>query len=181
MSNDEGVRSFQEARDASSMTVTPAWSKGALGTWRSQCGPRTLRRGKATLEAGTSLWVNQRGRGVCVSALESRRGRGKPQRGKPRSEPDWGNPTVRDRRGACGNVAGLGSRTEAHRETDGIATVPFARVRAALLSRPTWRLPPRTAVGFGLEVSVPARRSQSSAHPQSGHSTLPKRPSGAHR
>jgi len=29
---------------------------------------------------------------------------GKATRGRPRSEPDWGKPTVRDRRGACGNV-----------------------------------------------------------------------------
>jgi len=29
---------------------------------------------------------------------------GKATAGRPRSEPDWGNPTVRDRRGACGNV-----------------------------------------------------------------------------
>jgi len=30
---------------------------------------------------------------------------GKAYGGKPRSEPDSGNPTVRDRRGASGNVA----------------------------------------------------------------------------
>ena len=29
---------------------------------------------------------------------------GKRPRERPRSEPDSGNPTVRDRRGACGNV-----------------------------------------------------------------------------
>jgi hypothetical protein len=29
---------------------------------------------------------------------------GKATAGKPRSEPDWGKPTVRDCRGACGNV-----------------------------------------------------------------------------
>jgi hypothetical protein len=29
----------------------------------------------------------------------------RPQEDKPGSEPDWGDPTVRDRRGACGNVA----------------------------------------------------------------------------
>ena len=64
---------------------------------------------QAGLEAGTSSWVNQRGRGVCVSALEPRRESGKAHEGKPRSEPDWGNPTVRDRRGACGNVATTGA------------------------------------------------------------------------
>jgi hypothetical protein len=36
---------------------------------------------------------------------------GKSCTGKPRSEPDSGNPTVRDRRGASGNVAmGVGLR-----------------------------------------------------------------------
>ncbi len=33
---------------------------------------------------------------------------GKAAGGYPGSEPDSGNPTVRDRRGACGNVAGMG-------------------------------------------------------------------------
>jgi hypothetical protein len=36
---------------------------------------------------------------------------GKATTGKPRSEPDWGKPTVRDRRGACGNVDHGGTRT----------------------------------------------------------------------
>src|SRR5712691_8752335 len=35
---------------------------------------------------------------------------GKATVGRPRSEPDWGNPTVRDRRGACGNVDHGGTR-----------------------------------------------------------------------
>ena len=33
---------------------------------------------------------------------------GKAVGGKPRSEPDSGKPTVRDRRGACGNVTVMG-------------------------------------------------------------------------
>jgi len=36
---------------------------------------------------------------------------GKATDGEPRSEPDWGNPTVRDRRGACGNADYGGTRT----------------------------------------------------------------------
>src|ERR1700688_4939585 len=125
MSEDEGVTPFQKAREAFVMAVTPAGCKGALGTWRFQGGSRTLSRDLAALEAGTSSWVNQRWRGVCMSGLELRRDSGKIHEGKPRSEPDWGKPTVRDRRGACGNVATIGSRTEAHRETDGNATVPY--------------------------------------------------------
>src|SRR5712691_8791739 len=35
---------------------------------------------------------------------------GKATAGRPRSEPDWGNPTVRDRREACGNVDHGGTR-----------------------------------------------------------------------
>ena len=35
---------------------------------------------------------------------------GKATVGRPRSEPDWGKPTVRDRRGACGNVDHGGTR-----------------------------------------------------------------------
>ena len=44
-------------------------------------------------------------RGGCGSALELHSWMGRRPKGKPRSEPDSGNPTVRDRRGACGNVA----------------------------------------------------------------------------
>jgi len=72
-----------------------------------------------------------------MSVLELRRDSGKAHEGKPRSEPDWGKPTVRDRRGACGNVVAIGSRTEAHRETDGDATGPYGCRRAAFLSRPS--------------------------------------------
>jgi hypothetical protein len=43
--------------------------------------------------------------GVYVSQHLSLAGVGKAHGGKPRSEPDSGNPTVRDRRGASGNVA----------------------------------------------------------------------------
>jgi hypothetical protein len=117
----------EETRDVFCMTVTPACSEGALGTWRSQDGARTLSRGKAAFEAGTRSWVNQRWRGVCMSVLELRRVSGKAHEGKPRSEPERGNPAFRDRRGACGTVANLGSRTEAQRETAGDATVPYVR------------------------------------------------------
>src|ERR1700686_4042609 len=91
--------SYEETLDVSCMAVTPACSKGALGTWRSQCSARTLSRYHAALEAGTSSLVNRRGRCVCRSVLKLRRESGKTHEGKPRSEPDWGNPTVRDRRG----------------------------------------------------------------------------------
>ena len=104
-----GVMSYEETLDVSCKVVIPPRSKGALGAWRSQCGARTLSRDHAALEAGTSPLVNQRGRGVCRSVLEPRRVSGQTHGGKPRSEPDWGKPTVRDRRGACGIVVSMGA------------------------------------------------------------------------
>ena len=104
-----GVMSYEETLDVSCKVVIPPCSKGALGAWRSQCGARTLSRDHAALEAGTSPLVNQRGRGVCKSVLEPRRASGQTHGGKPRSEPDWGKPTVRDRRGACGIVVSMGA------------------------------------------------------------------------
>jgi hypothetical protein len=104
-----GVMSYEETLDVSCMAVTPACSKGALGTWRSQCSARTLSRDHAALAVGTSSLVNRRGRCVCRSVLKLRRESGKTHEGKPRSEPDWGNPTVRDRRGACGIVVSMGT------------------------------------------------------------------------
>ena len=75
----------EETHDVFCMPVTPACSEGALGTWRSQGGPRTLSRGQVAGKEGTSSWVNQRGRGVCMSVLELRRESGKVHEGKPRS------------------------------------------------------------------------------------------------
>src|SRR5215813_5590398 len=48
--------------------------------------------------------------GVDVSQHVSFAWYGKATVGRPRSEPDWGKPTVRDRRGACGNVDHGGTR-----------------------------------------------------------------------
>jgi hypothetical protein len=77
--------------------------------WPSDTEPRS----KPPSKRGTSSWVNQRGRGVCMSVLELRRDLGKAHEGKPRSEPDRGNPAVRDRRGlaesSCSMGAGLRS------------------------------------------------------------------------
>jgi hypothetical protein len=99
----------EETHDVFCMTVTPACREGALGTWRSQGGPRTLSRDKPAFEVGTRSWVNQRGWGVRMSVLKPRRESGKAHEGKPMSEPERGNPAFRDRRGACGNVATTGA------------------------------------------------------------------------
>ncbi len=57
-------------------------------------------------------------RGVCELALKLRWALERPAsekwRVEPRSEPDSGNPTVRDRRGALGNVVYGGTRIPPH-------------------------------------------------------------------
>jgi len=53
----------------------------------------------------------------------------------PGSEPDSGKPTVRDRRGACGNVD-YGSRTEACWETSRLATEPYGCARRISIPTP---------------------------------------------
>ena len=100
----------EAALDAVSAQVTPGPSEGALGTWRFQGDSRTQSRGRSTLEVGTNPQRKLSPEGVYVSQHLSLTDVGKACGGKPRSEPDSGNPTVRDRRGACGNVAmGAGS------------------------------------------------------------------------
>ena len=112
----------------------------AVPVRRSDTVPRTrCARSEDELVGKPAFW-----RGVCMSVLEPRRESGKAHERKPRSEPDWGKPTVRDRRGACGNVVAIGSRTEGHRETDGNATGPYGCRRAAFLSRPS---SPRREIG----------------------------------
>lgn len=44
MSNEEGVMPFEVVRDTTLAEVTPESGKGALGTWQSQIGIRTLSR-----------------------------------------------------------------------------------------------------------------------------------------
>ena len=144
---------MEEAQDASSMTVTPVWSKGALGTWRSQGDSRTRSRGEVTVEAGTSLWVDQRWRGVCVSALEFRRGCGKARKGKPRSEPDWGNPKQRWRCSpALPSPPVAATMTRAHPpavlDADGCTTAPAAPVDSAVC-RGKANFHDRTLAGLG--------------------------------
>ncbi len=97
--------------DATPQEVTPVAGKGALGAWRYQAGPRTLSRAEAEsrsrYEPGRRPWSE----GVYACQRLSFADGGKASGGKPRSEPDSGKPTVRDRRGASGNVAkGAGLR-----------------------------------------------------------------------
>jgi len=82
-----------------------ACAKGlwALGRTRS---PRTCRAGeqwraRGSKPARTGVYVDQH-----FSFVRA----GKATDGEPRSAPDWGHPTVRDRREACGNVDHGGTR-----------------------------------------------------------------------
>src|SRR6266498_2630683 len=111
MSDDEGVTLLQAAFEAVPARVTPVPGKGALGTrWRRRwvrsqtlswvpAGPALWRRGGANSAAS-----GRRVRQHC-SFASWRKARSEKCRGEPRPEPDSGNPTVRDRRGASGNVA----------------------------------------------------------------------------
>jgi hypothetical protein len=81
--------------------VTPQRGKGALGTWRARALHRTGHRTGATTPA----------RGVCAPALEFRLLWEGPA---GTSQPDSGNPTVRDENGGLGK-RGHGSRTEVRR------------------------------------------------------------------
>src|SRR3954452_8797284 len=94
--------------------VTPAGGQRGSGHLAVPGRPRTPSRDHWTLETGTSFVENCGGRGRARSQPERFDRRGKAAKGQPRSEPDSGNPTVRDRRGARGDMAmGVGLRPTA--------------------------------------------------------------------
>ena len=107
--------------DITLKAVTLASGKGALGTWRSPVGQRRESEEPACADepegkpAMSGAYASQR-----LSFLMF----GKAFRGKPGSEPYSGNPTVRDRRGACGNVDASRARRSS------IPTPPGAGVTA---------------------------------------------------
>jgi hypothetical protein len=61
----------------------------------------------------------------------SRRMGGKARGGESRSEPDSGNPTVRDRRGASGNVATVELGPHLAIERAGLVTLRLQRARSS--------------------------------------------------
>ena len=65
---------------------------------------RTLSRAIPSHLIGPRLTCKPHPRGVDMGQHLSFISCGKAVGGKPRSEPDSGNPSVRDRRGSCGNV-----------------------------------------------------------------------------
>jgi hypothetical protein len=87
--------------DTTLKRVTLVSGKGALGTWRSPTGQRRV--SEEPVFADEPAGKRDR-RGVYASQRLSFLVFRKAFRGKPGSEPYSGNPTVRDRRGACGNV-----------------------------------------------------------------------------
>ena len=107
--------------DITLKAVTLASGKGTLGTWRSQAGQRRASEELAFVDEPegklemSGVYASQR-----LSFLMCR----KTFRGKPGSEPYSGNLTVRDRRGACGNVDARRARRSS------IPTPPGAGVTA---------------------------------------------------
>ena len=87
------------------LEVTPEAGEGTLGTWRFRAGPGLCARitGSLISERVSQANPGRAGRARCQP--ERFVPWGKTAKGKPRSEPDWGNPAVRDRREAWGNVA----------------------------------------------------------------------------
>ena len=121
--------------------VTPSAGKGALGTrWlRGTQHATRLRAGllrvRSRSEAACKL--GEQGANVSQRLSFGRRGRyvaGK-WRAEPRSEPDSGNPTVRDRRGACGNAGMVRAKRARTAETPKQPSSGPAAARAANLSR----------------------------------------------
>jgi hypothetical protein len=70
---------------------------------------------------------------------------GKATRGKPRSEPDWGNPTVRDRRGACGNVNQGGTRNPRHNRKGACRKLSAYRCARRTSTRPKVVMTPKAS------------------------------------
>src|SRR5512145_2899641 len=101
MSDDERVAPFEVVLDTTLKRVTLVSGKGALGTWRSQAGQR---RGSEEPAFADEPEGKREMSGVYASQRLSFLMFRKALRGKPGSERYSGNPTVADRRGACGDV-----------------------------------------------------------------------------
>src|SRR4051794_27587242 len=101
-------------RDIPPSGVTPAGGRRGSGHLAVLGRPRTQSRDHWTLETGTSFVEDCGGPGRARSQPERFARRGKSAKGEPRSGPDSGDPTVRDRRGARGDMAmGVGQRPTA--------------------------------------------------------------------
>jgi len=94
-----------------------------LGGFRRQRGGRTQSRRLTDAGGGARLWVNHGHRGACEPALNPRRRWEDPRKKGQGFKPDSGNPTVRDYRGASGNVATAEMRSHVATERAGMVTL----------------------------------------------------------
>ena len=117
--------SSEEAGYVSPMEGTPKSGKGTLDTWRFSSSARRPDTEPAITGAGggTRLWVNHGHRGACEPALNPRRRWEDPRKKGQGLKPDSGNPTVRDYRGASGNVARVEMRSHLATERAGMVTL----------------------------------------------------------
>jgi hypothetical protein len=137
---------FEVVGDTTLKAVTLASGKGTLGTWRSQAGQRRESEEPAVADepegkrARSGVDASQR-----LSLLLFR----KTFRGKPGSERYSGNPTVADRRGACGNVDHGGARHPPRRSKERVLETLGLKSRA-----PQFYPDPRVQPHQGAERSV---------------------------
>jgi hypothetical protein len=113
--------------DITLKAVTLASGKGALGTWRSPVGQR---RESEELACADEPAGKPAMRGAYASQRLSFLMVGKACRGKPGSERYSGNPTVADRRGACGNVDYGGTRNPPRRSKERVMVTLCLKLRA---------------------------------------------------
>jgi hypothetical protein len=107
VASDEGrVMPAEMALDAIPKEVTPSSSEGALGKWRvpARRTVRILSRVAGSPAQYRARRITSHEGGVCERALKLRRVVGRSSWKSCCCQPDSGNPTVRDERGACGNV-----------------------------------------------------------------------------
>jgi hypothetical protein len=153
--------SSEEAGYVSPMEVTPKSGKGTLDTWRlrRQRGGRTQSRRSTDAGGGARLWVNHGYRGACEPALNPRRRWEDPRKKGQGFKPDSGNPTVRDYRGASGNVATVEMRSHLATERAGMVTLHLQSARPS--SIPTSR--GRSSDPLGPEFCTGSREAPSEA------------------
>jgi hypothetical protein len=139
MSDEEGATPFHTTYSVVPPRVAPVAGKGALDTWRSRgrSDSRTQCRGLIAVWSWGETVSEPAAGGVYVRQRLSLTVDGKVTGGKPRSEPDSGNPTVRDRRGASGNVVMVEMGTHLAIERAGLVTLRLQRARSSSIPTST--------------------------------------------
>jgi hypothetical protein len=140
MSDEEGAMPFDVTHDVAPLMVIPAAGKGALDTWRSRgrSDSRTQSRGVIAIRSWGEPASKPGAGGVYARQRLSLAAGGKVSGGKPRSEPDSGNPTVRDRRGASGNVAMVEMGSHLAIERARLVTLCLQRARSSSIPTSIW-------------------------------------------